>query len=68
MQHYTDRTENSYVSNGTLKIVAKRETFTDQGHTKEYTSARLNSKFKFTYGRVEVSAKVPTGVGTWTAA
>ena len=66
-QHYTDRTENSYVSNGSLKIVAKRETFTDQGHTKQFTSARLNSKYAFRYGRVEVRAKMPTGVGTWPA-
>ena len=25
VQHYTDRVDNSYVSNGTLKIVAKEE-------------------------------------------
>jgi len=67
LQHYTDRTDNSYVSNGTLKIVAKRESYTDQGHTKMFTSARLNSKFAFTYGIVEVRAKLPTGVGTWPA-
>ena len=67
VQHYTNRMDNSYVSNGTLKIVAKKESFTDQGYTKQYTSARLNSKFAFTYGRVEVRAKLPTGVGTWPA-
>jgi len=67
VQHYTNRTDNSYVSDGTLKIVAKKESFTDQGHTKQYTSARLNSKFTFTYGRIEVRAKLPTGVGTWPA-
>ena len=67
IQHYTDRLDNSYVSNGTLKIVAKKETYTDQGETKEYTSARLNSKFAFTYGKVEVKAKLPEGVGTWPA-
>lgn len=67
VQHYTNRQDNSYVSNGTLKIVAKKETFTDQGVTKQYTSARLNSKFAFTYGRVEVRAKLPTGAGTWPA-
>jgi len=67
VQHYTNRTDNSYVSDGTLKIVAKKESFTDQGHTKQYTSARLNSKFAFTYGRIEVSAKLPTGSGTWPA-
>jgi beta-glucanase (GH16 family) len=66
-QHYTNRIQNSYVSDGTLKIVAKKETFTDQGHTKDYTSARLNSKFAFTYGVVEIRAKLPTGIGTWPA-
>ena len=60
-QHYTNRIQNSYVSDGTLKIVAKKETFNDQGHTKNYTSARLNSKFAFTYGVVEIRAKLPTG-------
>ncbi|MDA9570220.1 CotH kinase family protein [Porticoccaceae bacterium] len=67
VQHYTDELENSFVSNGTLKIVAKKQTYTDQGHTKEYTSARLNSKFAFKYGRVEFRAKMPTGHGTWPA-
>ena len=67
IQHYTDRTDNSYVSNGTLKIVAKKETYTDQGHTKQYTSARLNSKYAFTYGRMVINAKLPKGVGTWPA-
>jgi beta-glucanase (GH16 family) len=67
IQHYTNRTDNSILGNGNLSIIAKKETFTDQGHTKQYTSARLNSKFAFTYGRVEVRAKLPTGVGTWPA-
>lgn len=67
IQHYTDREANSYVSNGELRIVAKKEIFYDQGVVKNYTSARLNSKFAFTYGRVEVKAKLPTGVGTWPA-
>ena len=67
LQHYTNRIENSYVSDGTLKIVAKKETFNDQGHTKQYTSARLNSIFAFSYGVVEIRAKMPTGVGTWPA-
>ena len=37
-----------------------KETFTDQNVTKDYTSARLNSKFAFTYGRVEARAQLPT--------
>ncbi len=67
-QHYTNRLDNSFVdTTGNLNIVAKRETWTDQGLTKNYTSARLNSKFAFTYGRVEVRAKLPSDNGTWPA-
>ena len=67
VQHYTNREDNSYLDNGLMHIIAKKETFHNQGYTKQYTSARLNSKFAFTYGRVEVRAKLPTGVGTWPA-
>ena len=67
VQHYTDRVDNSFVEDGVLKIVAKREMFTDQGFTKEFTSARLNSKYALLYGRVEVRAKLPAGTGTWPA-
>jgi beta-glucanase (GH16 family) len=68
VQHYTNRIDNSYVDNNDyLNIVAKRENFTDQGIQKDFTSARLNSKFAFTYGRVDVRAKLPSGDGTWPA-
>jgi beta-glucanase (GH16 family) len=67
LQHYTNSAVNSYRSNGVLNIVAKKEVFTDQGQTKQFTSARLNSKFAFKYGRVEARAKLPTGAGTWPA-
>ncbi len=67
IQHYTNRTDNSFVDSGILKILAKKESFSDQGQIKQYTSARLNSKVAFTYGKVEVRAKLPAGVGTWPA-
>lgn len=67
LQHYTNLLSNSYVNAGLLNIVAKKEPFTDQGVTKQYTSARLNSKFAFKYGRIDVRAKLPVQTGTWPA-
>ena len=68
-QHYTDRIANSYVSNGTLKIKAIKETYSNPqtGSLQNYTSARLNSKYAFTYGKLEVRAKLPSELGTWPA-
>ena len=65
LQYYTNRTDNAVVSSGTLKINAKKETYSGFG----YTSARLltKGKFNFKYGRLEVKAKLPAGVGTWPA-
>lgn len=66
-QHYTNSTKNSIVSDGTLKIIAIKENYTFDNSTKNYTSARLNSKFGFKYGRVDVKAKLPSTQGTWPA-
>ncbi|QZK89897.1 family 16 glycosylhydrolase [Flavobacterium sp. CHNK8] len=61
-QSYTSASDNVVVAGGNLKITAKK---VGSG----YTSARLKSenKFEFTYGRVEVRAKLTTGAGTWPA-
>ena len=67
VQHYTNLTANSFVNAGLLNIVAKKGDYTDQGITKQYTSARLNAKFAFKYGRVDVRAKLPIVSGTWPA-
>jgi len=67
LQHYTNRDLNSFIANGYLNIVAKKESFTDQGLTKQYTSTRLNSKYAFKYGRVDIRAKLPSGNGTFPA-
>lgn len=67
VQHYTNQLTNSSVNAGFLNIVAKKEPYTNQGVTKQYTSARLNSKFAFLYGRVDIRAKIPTNQGTWPA-
>ena len=66
-QHYTADASNSYRDNGSLIIKANKENYTYNGATKNYTSARINSKFAFKYGRVEVRAKLPSVAGTWPA-
>lgn len=65
LQYYTNRSENVYVNNGTLKIKAIKENYSGSA----YTSTRLLSKgkFEFKYGKIEVRAKVPAAVGTWPA-
>ena len=64
-QYYTDEQDNVRVENGNLIITAKREA--ESGF--DFTSARITTKdkFEFTYGRVEVRAKLPAGSGTWPA-
>lgn len=66
LQYYTDgRQENARVADGMLTIEAVKEPFNGSG----YTSARLVSKHKgdWTYGRIEVRAKLPHGKGIWPA-
>ncbi|MFD2914506.1 glycoside hydrolase family 16 protein [Psychroserpens luteus] len=62
VQIYTNTSENVIVEDGFLKITAKAD-------GSSYTSARIKSEnlFEFTYGRVEVRAKLPASIGTWPA-
>jgi len=64
-QFYTDREENSFMSNGTLKIKALREHYGGES----YTSAKLQSRADFLYGKVSIRARLPQGqaTGTWAA-
>ena len=64
LQFYTEgRRENARVEDGRLIIEARREDW----EGRPYTSARLNSKASWTYGRIDVRAKLPRGRGTWPA-
>lgn len=72
LQYYADsRLENARVSEGTLKMIARKESLTsaDDYGGQAYTSARLITKGKahWQYGFMEVRAKLPCGLGTWPA-
>jgi beta-glucanase (GH16 family) len=63
-QYYTrDRPANARVEDGMLVIEAHLERYQDAA----YTSASLTSRASWTYGRIEVRAKLPKGRGTWPA-
>ena len=66
LQFYTkNRKENARVEGGHLIIEAHKEKW----ENREYTSARLITKGKgdWKYGRIEVKARIPSGLGTWPA-
>jgi len=72
LENYTNRTDNVYMeqdpsdtNNRFLTIKAIKENYGGS----QYTSGRLitNGKFSFTYGKVEMRAKLPTGQGIWPA-
>jgi beta-glucanase (GH16 family) len=65
-QYYTKANLNNVVvENGVLSIIARKEKF----EGKEYTSTRMVTRGKadWSFGRVEISAKLPKGRGTWPA-
>ncbi|MGN6177768.1 MAG: glycoside hydrolase family 16 protein [Mucilaginibacter sp.] len=81
-QYYTvGRLENCRVENGTLVIEARKEEYPNAAYkpgstnpaqqqpVAHYTSASLITlgKADWKYGRIEVRAKVPAGMGTWPA-
>lgn len=66
LQFYTEHDlDNAYVKDGILSIEALRE----DREGKDYTSARLISKYRgdWEYARIQVKAKMPSGRGTWPA-
>ncbi len=71
-EYYTNRTDNVYLeqdpanpNNRFLVIKALKENYENQS----YTSGRIKTqgKYSFTYGKVEMRAKLPQGQGIWPA-
>jgi beta-glucanase (GH16 family) len=65
LQYYTSSIKNSFIADGYLIIEARSENY----GSNKYTSARIISKDKrtFTYGRIDIRAKLPKGKGIWPA-
>lgn len=65
LQYYQAGSKNVEVSNGKLKITARKELV--QGA--DYTSARIKTQGKqsFVFGRIDIRAKLPQGQGYWPA-
>lgn len=81
-QYYTKRRlENGRVENGCLVIETRKEEYPNRAYHQDstnwkkkeqfahYTSASINTKGKrsWKYGRIEMRAKVPGGLGIWPA-
>lgn len=82
LQYYTGRKENVRVENGNLLIEARPEkvkninfkSFADKNwrfnkEFSEYTSASVTTQNlgEWTYGKLEVRARLPKGIGSWPA-
>jgi len=65
LEYYTNSVKNTFLTGGYLVIEARKETY----GTNSYTSARLKTQDKktFTYGRIDIRAKLPKGQGLWPA-
>lgn len=65
LEYYTSRTNNARIEGGQLVIEARAESFLG----KNYTSARLltKNKWSWAYGRIEARIKLPRGQGIWPA-
>lgn len=64
-QYYTSTSNNSFIEDGKLVIRALQQNIAGCN----YTSARMVTRNKgdWTYGRVEIKAMLPSGIGTWPA-
>jgi len=70
IQYYTSgRMENARVHNGYLEITLRNDSFLISGVVHPITSSRIKTEgiASWTYGKLEVRAKIPSSLGTWPA-
>lgn len=69
LQYYTARPENSYLQDGKLFIIGKKEQYTGPDGVRSYTSARITTEAtnSFQYGKITALIKLPYGQGIWPA-
>lgn len=65
LEYYTNSNKNTLVSNGNLIIEARKESIGGFN----YSSGRMTTQNKksFTFGRIDIRAKLPVGKGIWPA-
>jgi beta-glucanase (GH16 family) len=65
-QYYTNNPMNLHVKDGSLTLAATQQA-EPLGY--KYASARIDTQNKqsFLYGRIDITAKIPTGAGLWPA-
>lgn len=65
LEYYTNSPKNSFLSNGNLILEARKESISGLN----YTSSRLTTQNKksFTFGKIDMRAKLPKGKGVWPA-
>lgn len=61
------RDENAVVNEGSLKLIAKRESGEWMGEKRDFSSAMIHSRQQFGMGKYEVRCRIPSGMGFWTA-
>jgi beta-glucanase (GH16 family) len=66
LEMYTNSPKNSFITKGGYLVIEARK---EKVGSNDYTSARLQTKGKkeFTYGRMDIRAKLPKGQGIWPA-
>ncbi|WP_068782683.1 family 16 glycosylhydrolase [Paenibacillus sp. GM2] len=72
LEHYTNSEQNVFVQDGKLNIRALNDPKSfpqDPNRYAQYSSGKINTKghLSLQYGRVDFSAKLPTGNGIWPA-